>query len=69
MSTPKIAFRVPTPAGEENATGDVVTQDVASAPGKERERDPLYSSDIANISQGMDVDAGESHCASKQDQC
>jgi SWI/SNF related-matrix-associated actin-dependent regulator of chromatin subfamily C len=40
----------------ENATGDVVTHDVATAPGKERERDPLYSGDIANISQGMDVD-------------
>lgn len=55
MSTPKLSFKVPE-AGE--AEGDVTTHDVASAPGKEREREPLYGGDIANISESMDVDQG-----------
>jgi len=63
MSTPKISFRVPTPgAGEPEATGDVVTQDLSSAPGKEREREPLYGGEIGNLSEGMAIDvpaAGE----------
>lgn len=53
MSTPKISFRVPTPGATDDATGDVTTHDVASAPGKEREREPLYGGDLTNISQGM----------------
>lgn len=61
MSTPKISFRVPTPGPlETEATGDVVTHDLASAPGKEREREPLYGGEIGNLSEGMllDVPAG-----------
>jgi hypothetical protein len=60
MSTPKISFRVP-PQGE--AEGDVTVLEVASAPGKEREREPIYGGDIANISESMDVDndGGESN--------
>ncbi|WRT68318.1 uncharacterized protein IL334_005294 [Kwoniella shivajii] len=61
MSTPKISIRVSTPGGPsestatpvENtteATGDVTTHDVATAPGKEREREPIYSGEIGNIS-------------------
>ena len=59
MSTPKISFRVPTPSdgAEEEATGDVVTHDLSLAPGKDREREPLYGGDLANISEGMAVDA------------
>jgi hypothetical protein len=59
MSTPKISFRVPTPGGDvpTEATGNVTAQDVASAPGKEREREPLYGGDVANISEPMVVDA------------
>ena len=58
MSTPKISFRVPTPheGAEEEAMGDVVTHDLAMAPGKDREREPLYGGDLANISEGMAVD-------------
>ncbi|WVQ81902.1 hypothetical protein IAT38_004029 [Cryptococcus sp. DSM 104549] len=62
MSTPKISFRLSTPAQpvSEDATGDgVVTQDVASAPGKEKEREPIYGGDIANISEMTDGGNGE----------
>jgi hypothetical protein len=61
MSTPKISFKVPqdTPA-DDDLEGDVAAHDLTSAPGKEREREPLFGGDIANISQdgadGMDVD-------------
>ncbi|KAL7418750.1 SWI/SNF and RSC complex subunit Ssr2 [Cryptotrichosporon argae] len=40
--------------------GDVTVYDLASAPGKEREREPIYGGEIANISEAgaaMDVDA------------
>ncbi|RSH88701.1 hypothetical protein EHS25_002928 [Saitozyma podzolica] len=70
MSTPKISFRVPTPGGDapSEATGNVTAQDVASAPGKEREREPLYGGDVANISEPMVVDApaGESSSSAPQ---
>lgn len=62
MSTPKISFKVP----QESATadteleGDVTAHDLSNAPGKEREREPVFGGEIANIStegQGaMDVD-------------
>ncbi|CAK9782513.1 chromatin remodeling-related protein [Cutaneotrichosporon oleaginosum] len=63
MSTPKISFKVP--QDDSNAlSGDVTAHDIASAPGKEREREPLFGGDTANISNSdaMDVDAngGES---------
>jgi len=73
MSTPKISFKVPSaqdaaaasgPAEDaEIAGGDVAAHDLSSAPGKEREREPVYGGDIANIStnlndnESMDVDA------------
>lgn len=47
------------------ASGDVVAHEVSTAPGKEREREPLYSGDIANLGPGQDItrpteaDAGE----------
>ncbi|ORY35631.1 hypothetical protein BCR39DRAFT_511220 [Naematelia encephala] len=66
MSTPKISFKVPTPGAGDDAMGDgVVTQNLADAPGKEREREPLYGGDIANISQPVATDAtnGESSSA------
>lgn len=54
MSTPKISFRVPNAESEEGggATGDVITHDVSSAPGKEREREPLYGGELANMGPG-----------------
>jgi SWI/SNF related-matrix-associated actin-dependent regulator of chromatin subfamily C len=52
MSTPRSAQKQLN--GE--AEGDVITQDVSTAPGKEREREPLYGGDIANISESMDLD-------------
>ncbi|TXT13801.1 hypothetical protein VHUM_01168 [Vanrija humicola] len=64
MSTPKISFKVPqesTPA-ETELEGDVTAHDLSNAPGKEREREPVFGGEIANIStegQGggaMDVD-------------
>ncbi|KAK8854824.1 hypothetical protein IAR55_003563 [Kwoniella newhampshirensis] len=65
MSTPKISFRVPTPAGENTeASGEgVVTQDVTTAPGKEREREPIYGGEIGNISGVVDGSNGESSTA------
>jgi hypothetical protein len=51
MSTPRLAQK---PNGE--AEGDVITQDVSSAPGKEREREPIYGGELANISESMDLD-------------
>lgn len=63
MSTPKLSFKIP---GAGETEGDVTTHDVATAPGKEREREPMYGGDIANISESMDLDtdqaAGESGC-------
>lgn len=56
MSTPKVSIKLPA-AGE--AEGDVTTHDVASAPGKDREREPYYGGDIANISESMDVDGAD----------
>ncbi|WWC63236.1 uncharacterized protein I303_105836 [Kwoniella dejecticola CBS 10117] len=61
MSTPKISIKVSTPGGPSVASpaepttadatgGDVVTHDIATAPGKEREREPIYSGEIGNIS-------------------
>ncbi|WWC71622.1 uncharacterized protein I206_105580 [Kwoniella pini CBS 10737] len=72
MSTPKISIKVSTPGGPSvtspaepvtaDATGgDVVTHDVATAPGKEREREPIYSGEIGNIS-----GVGESSTATAQ---
>lgn len=54
MSTPKISFRVST-AEPEGTSGDVITQDIASAPGKEREREPLYGGELVNMGPGEDV--------------
>jgi hypothetical protein len=51
MSTPRLAQKT---NGE--AEGDVITQDVSSAPGKEREREPIYGGELANISESMDLD-------------
>lgn len=66
MSTPKISFKVPSvedtsdkPAEDEVTGDDVTSHDVATAPGKEREREPIFGGEIANISQNpddMDVD-------------
>jgi SWI/SNF related-matrix-associated actin-dependent regulator of chromatin subfamily C len=69
MSTPKISLKVPLPQDgaspaedAEIAGGDVTAHDLSSAPGKEREREPVYGGDIANIStnahdgDSMDVD-------------
>ncbi|WVR07453.1 hypothetical protein IAU60_004494 [Kwoniella sp. DSM 27419] len=77
MSTPKISIRVSTPAGAANdnapspvpttadATGsDVATLDAATAPGKEREREPIYSGEIGNIS-GVPETNGESSTAAE----
>lgn len=51
-------------ANAEGVQGDVTVQDISTAPGKDREREPLYGGDIANISQegqgderAMDIDA------------
>ncbi|ODN92695.1 hypothetical protein L198_05489 [Cryptococcus wingfieldii CBS 7118] len=55
MSTPKISFKLPNQDGD--ATGEgVITHDVAAAPGKEKEREPLFGGDIANISNGDHAD-------------
>ncbi|WWC90781.1 uncharacterized protein L201_005718 [Kwoniella dendrophila CBS 6074] len=76
MSTPKISIRVSTPGGPSESTstptaepstteatgGDVITQDVSTAPGKEREREPIYSGEIGNIS-GVPETNGESSTA------
>lgn len=57
MSTPKISFRVPGASAEPpEPTGDVVAHELGSAPGKDRERDPLYGGELGNISEGMAVD-------------
>jgi SWI/SNF related-matrix-associated actin-dependent regulator of chromatin subfamily C len=52
MSTPRLAQKQMN--GE--AEGDVITQDVSTAPGKEREREPIYGGELANISESMDLD-------------
>lgn len=54
MSTPKISFRVP--SGEPEISGDVVAHEISSAPGKEREREPIYGGQLANMTEGMVVD-------------
>lgn len=60
MSTPKISFKVPSAqdgsAAEdaEVAGGDVTAHELSSAPGKEREREPVFGGDIANISTNPD---------------
>ncbi|KAL1411313.1 SWI/SNF and RSC complex subunit Ssr2 [Vanrija albida] len=62
MSTPKISFKVPqeSATADNDLEGDVTAHDLANAPGKEREREPVFGGEIANISnegQGaMDVD-------------
>lgn len=60
MSTPKISFKVPKEGPtEDDLSGDVTAHDITSAPGKEREREPLFGGDTANISNpsdAMDVD-------------
>lgn len=56
MSTPKLSFKIP---GAGETEGDVTTHDVATAPGKEREREPVYGGDIANISETMDLDTDQ----------
>ncbi|WVF72749.1 hypothetical protein IAT40_007567 [Kwoniella sp. CBS 6097] len=43
---------------DEATGGDVVTHDAATAPGKEREREPIYSGEIGNISGVPEVPAG-----------
>jgi SWI/SNF related-matrix-associated actin-dependent regulator of chromatin subfamily C len=53
MSTPRISFKVP---GHNEVEGDVTVHETSAAPGKEREREPLYGGEIANISESMDVD-------------
>lgn len=56
MATPQLSVSGPD-GGDGTATGGhVVEYDIGTAPGKDREREPLYGGDIANISQGMDVD-------------
>ncbi|EIW67278.1 hypothetical protein TREMEDRAFT_69766 [Tremella mesenterica DSM 1558] len=71
MSTPKLSLRVSTPGKADEATGDVMTHDVSSAPGKDREKEPLYGGELANISQGVgmvvDPPAGESSSAPQQE--
>lgn len=73
MSTPKISLRISTPADADSqqeqqqaeATGQgVQTHDVASAPGKEKEREPHYGGEIANISVPVDNGGkfGSVHC-------
>lgn len=64
MSTPKISFKVPqegdASASTEGVQGDVAVHDLSTAPGKDREREPLFGGEVANISQegqAMDVDA------------
>jgi SWI/SNF related-matrix-associated actin-dependent regulator of chromatin subfamily C len=52
MSTPRLAQKQMN--GE--AEGDVITQDVSTAPGKEREREPIYGGELANISESMDLE-------------
>jgi SWI/SNF related-matrix-associated actin-dependent regulator of chromatin subfamily C len=55
MSTPKISLRVA--SHEPEISGDVVAQDIPTATGKEREKEPIYGGQLANISEGMAVDA------------
>ncbi|WVO17788.1 hypothetical protein L204_105486 [Cryptococcus depauperatus] len=54
MSIPRVSLRVPSSAEKEQdqeASGEsVITHDIANAPGKEREREPIYGGDISNIS-------------------
>ncbi|ORX38569.1 hypothetical protein BD324DRAFT_621425 [Kockovaella imperatae] len=58
MSTPRISFRVPTPSSSADANEDVasgsgvITQDIATAPGKDRERDPVYGGELTNLGPG-----------------
>jgi len=54
MSTPKISFTVP--AADTEASGDVTAHDIAAAPGKEREREPVYGGQLANLTEEMVVD-------------
>ncbi len=59
MSTPKISFKVPQDDSQgDGLSGDVTAHDIAGAPGKEREREPLFGGDTANISNpdAMDID-------------
>lgn len=58
MSTPKISFRVST-AEPEGPSGDVITQDASTAPGKEREREPLYGGELANMGPEEEARQGE----------
>ena len=66
MSTPKISFRVPGGAAaaaaaeaSDEATGSgVVSQDIATAPGKDRERDPVYGGNLANLGEGVSTGSG-----------
>jgi hypothetical protein len=39
------------------SNADVVEHDQASAPGKERERDPILGGDLINLSNGAGVDS------------
>ena len=54
MSTPKISFTVP--QADSEPSGDVTAHDIATAPGKEREREPVYGGQLANITEDMAVD-------------
>ncbi|OCF76112.1 hypothetical protein I204_03411 [Kwoniella mangroviensis CBS 8886] len=75
MSTPKISIKVSTPGGPSTPSaepittdatgGDVTTHDIATAPGKEREREPIYSGEIGNIG-GVGETNGESSSAPGQ---
>ncbi|WVQ99951.1 hypothetical protein IAU59_007094 [Kwoniella sp. CBS 9459] len=47
-----------TTVSEEATGGDVVTLDAATAPGKEREREPIYSGEIGNISGVQEAASG-----------
>jgi SWI/SNF related-matrix-associated actin-dependent regulator of chromatin subfamily C len=55
MSTPKISFKMSGTDGE-GVSGDVAVHDIVSAPGKERERDPIYGGELGNIN-AMEVDS------------
>jgi len=55
MSTPKISFTVPSADAE--PSGDVTAHDISAAPGKEREREPVYGGQLANITEDVAVDA------------
>ncbi|KAI9637480.1 putative chromatin remodeling-related protein [Dioszegia hungarica] len=58
MSTPKISFRVPT-SEPEQPSGDVTTHDVTTAPGKEREREPMYGGELGNMGPGEGSGEGQ----------